>query len=242
MNLDPDNPRAGFAFSQPEIIDAPWAPSVEVPVVPQRRIPRTPIVLFLVTCLTTYAAGGPIYCTALMFILACHEAGHWVQMRRYRVPASLPYFIPMPIGPLGTMGAVISMRGNMGDRKALFDIGISGPLAGLVPTIIFTIVGLSWSQPVSHIVNSGGLGFGESILFGFLAERLAPTSSGMDLVLHPFAHAGWVGMLLTAVNLFPIGQLDGGHILYAFAATWGALGGFDRVAAGDRRHVAHRAL
>ena len=86
--------------------------------------------------------NGLAYSASVMFILLSHELGHYIQARRYRVPASLPYFIPMPFGPLGTMGAVIAMRGHMGSRKALFDIGITGPLAGLVPTLVCCAVGL----------------------------------------------------------------------------------------------------
>ena len=116
--------------------------------VPPRSFPMLPAVLFLLTCYTTYGAGGPAYSFALMLTLVCHEFGHYIQARRYHVPASLPYFIPIPAPPLGTMGAVIAMRGEMPNRRALFDIGISGPLAGLVPALIFTVWGLSLSTVV----------------------------------------------------------------------------------------------
>ncbi len=159
-----------------------------------------------------YAAQqGLFYCGALMFILTAHELGHFFQAVRYQVRASLPYFIPVPAGPIGTMGAVIAMGSGMGNRKALFDIGISGPLAGLVPAIVFSIIGLHWSE---IIPGRGNLG--DPLLLQFLVYLLkGPLPPGHDVALHPLAYAGWVGMLLTSVNLFPIGQLDGGHILYA---------------------------
>ena len=108
------------------------------------------------------------------------------------------------------MGAVIAMDPRQGDRKSLFDIGISGPLAGLVPTLIFCVVGLSWSEIVP-----GRDVFGDPILFRAIAEWLkGPIPAGHVIQAHPMAFAGWVGLLITALNLIPIGQLDGGHILY----------------------------
>jgi membrane-associated protease RseP (regulator of RpoE activity) len=157
---------------------------------------------------------GLAYSLPVMFLLLCHELGHYIQSRRYQVLASWPYFIPVPLPPLGTMGAVIRMRGYMGNRRALFDIGISGPLAGLVPTMIFTIVGLHLStiQPITP----GAGHFGDPLLFRWLGTWiLGPIPPGHDIFIHPVAFAGWVGMLITALNLFPIGQLDGGHVLYA---------------------------
>jgi len=149
--------------------------------------------------------------------LTCHEFGHYLQALRYRVPASLPYFIPMPGSPLGTMGAVIAMRGNMGSRKALFDIGISGPLAGLVPALACSIIGLQWSTVVDLTnVQARGMEFGEPLLFTFLIHSFfGPVPEHSTVVLHPLGFAGWVGIFVTALNLFPIGQLDGGHVLYA---------------------------
>ncbi len=181
--------------------------------VPPRSFPVLPAVLFLLTCFTTYGIGGPAYSFALMLTLVCHEFGHYIQARRYRVPASLPYFIPIPAPPLGTMGAVIGIRGEMTNRRALFDIGISGPLAGLVPAMIFTLWGLSLStvvpkQPVGML--------GDPLLFKFLVRQFfGVLPEHQDVLLHPFAYAGWVGVLITSLNLMPIGQLDGGHILYA---------------------------
>ena len=174
-----------------------------------------PVLLFLATCYTTYEVWGPWYCIPLMFTLLCHEFGHFIQARRYRVSASWPLFIPVPFPPLGTMGAVIGMRGHMGDRKALFDIGISGPLAGLVPALIFSYVGLTMSHLVKMPPNARGM-LGEPLLFQWLCDLIfGPRAPGEDIFLHPLAYAGWVGIFITALNLIPIGQLDGGHVLYA---------------------------
>jgi membrane-associated protease RseP (regulator of RpoE activity) len=193
---------------------------IRAEVVPEPAVPVTsrlgmPLLLFVATCFTTIKAGGLAYAVPLLITLLCHEFGHYLQARRYHVSASLPYFIPMPFGPLGTMGAVIAMRSNMGDRKALFDIGISGPLAGLVPALICCVVGLQWST-VGNLPPGGGQQLGEPLLFQYLAGWIfGPLPEGKDIFLHPLAYAGWVGILITALNLFPIGQLDGGHVLYA---------------------------
>jgi membrane-associated protease RseP (regulator of RpoE activity) len=155
-----------------------------------------------------------------MTILACHEAGHFLQTRRYGVSASLPIFLPLPVPPIGTMGAVIAMDSRVADRKALFDIGISGPLAGLVPTLVFCILGLQpgWSNVAvkDPIVAANSWEFGEPLLFKAVAWlTFGQVPEGSDVFLGPMAMAGWAGLLITALNLVPIGQLDGGHILYA---------------------------
>ena len=179
---------------------------------------RWPVLLYVATCFTTYAAHGLAYAVPLMIILTCHEFGHYLQARRYRVPASLPYFIPMPGPPLGTMGAVIAMRANMGNRRALFDIGISGPLAGLVPALIFSVVGLHWStvESIERLPLQHTTIYGEPLLFQWLiAWIFGPLPPDKTVVIHALGLAGWVGIFITALNLFPIGQLDGGHVLYA---------------------------
>ena len=199
-----------------------WPP----PVYRRRRL-YLPIALFVATCASTYfsyklwyssaASEALTYAVSIMTILLCHEAGHFIQTLRYRVYASLPYFIPMPGSPIGTLGAVIGMEARVGDRKAVFDIGISGPLAGLVPTLIFTVIGVAHAhyQPVLPLV-SGGLRFGDPIILQGIAYWIkGPVPDGMDLVLNPMLFAGWVGLLITSLNLMPVGQLDGGHILYA---------------------------
>ncbi len=195
------------------------AESVPEPARPQRVL--LPVLLFLATCFTTYRVADRylippaiLYSAPLMLTLLCHEFGHYLQARRYHVPASLPYFIPLPVPPLGTMGAVIGMRGNMGNRKSLFDIGISGPLAGLVPALICSIVGLQLSTVVP--IRPGAEELGEPLLFKFLAAWLiGPLPAGHTILLHPLAYAGWVGIFITGLNLIPISQLDGGHVLYA---------------------------
>lgn len=168
-----------------------------------------------------YALGyGWKYALPLMTILVCHEAGHFLQARRYRVHASYPYFIPMPISPLGTLGAVIVMEPRMGHRRALFDIGISGPLAGLVPTLAFCVWGLYLSNVDAFTPTGREMALGEPLLFKLLANWIhGPAPEGHELFLHPVAFAGWVGLLITALNLMPIGQLDGGHILYGLLRT-----------------------
>ncbi len=151
-----------------------------------------------------------------MTTLLAHELGHFFQARRYGVPASLPYFIPMPTSPIGTMGAVILMQPGRGDRRAIFDIAVTGPLAGLVPALLFSIVGLQGSHVVRIADAPAGPILGEPILFRLLAfVTFGPVPAGHDIALNAVAYAGWVGIFITALNLIPIGQLDGGHILYA---------------------------
>jgi membrane-associated protease RseP (regulator of RpoE activity) len=172
--------------------------------------------LFIATCLSTWFAAGLQYSLGIMTILLAHEMGHYVQTRRYGVPASLPYFIPMPLSLIGTMGAVIVMRPHRGDRCSLFDITVSGPLAGLIPALLFCVVGLHWSEIVMTDKQQFAITLGEPILFKALAYLIhGPLALGQDIALHPLAFAGWVGIFITALNLIPIGQLDGGHILYS---------------------------
>jgi membrane-associated protease RseP (regulator of RpoE activity) len=235
---DPANPYAAPApLGAPilaEVVQEPPAP----PRPPIRRWVALPLLLFVATCLSTLtvaglgraidvagvegiraglAAGlveGMKFALPLMTILICHEMGHFLQARRYGVYASFPFFIPMPFSPLGTLGAVIAMEPRIGDRKALFDIGITGPLAGLVPTIIFCVVGLHWSEYATP--EPGGMLFGDPLLFQWLTEFvLGPRPAGHEVFVHPMAFAAWAGLLVTSLNLIPIGQLDGGHILYA---------------------------
>jgi membrane-associated protease RseP (regulator of RpoE activity) len=214
----PDSPTTTSHPDEEPYILAEVAPTDVAEVKRTHHLPLLAIVLYATCFITTFSLGGPIYAAAVMGILSCHEAGHYIQARRYRVPASVPYFIPVPYpySLIGTMGAVIAMRGHMGNRKALFDIGISGPLAGLVPTLICTIGGLWCSQIQQIPAGAHGVEFSEPLLFRWLIEwRFGPIPADSTVIAHPLALAGWVGVLLTAVNLFPAGQLDGGHILYA---------------------------
>lgn len=192
------------------------------PGVPRRRL-RLHVLLFIATCLSTAFAGlfffgyvgGLTYSLLIMTILSCHEMGHYLQARRYGVRATLPFFLPMPLPPLGTLGAVIAMEPRIGDRRALFDIGITGPLAGLVPTLVCCVVGVQMvDEPIPLGVDSGQ--YGDPLLLELLYRlRFEPIPEGWDVPVNPVLWAGWVGLLVTSLNLIPIGQLDGGHVLYA---------------------------
>ncbi len=195
----------------------PEGAGTPLPEADRRRL-RVPLILYLLTFASTLLTAGPLYALGVMFILTAHEAGHYLQARRYRVPATLPYFLPMPLTPIGTMGAVIRMRAHIADRRALFDIAITGPLAGLVPTVVLSAIGIRLSAlaDAATVSSEPGMTLGEPLLFRALAWLiLGPTPDGTVLVLHPLAFAGWVGIFITALNLIPVGQLDGGHLLYA---------------------------
>ncbi len=182
---------------------------------PRFRIPRLHAILFLLTLLSTYLVGGAAYAFSIIAILLTHEMGHYVMAGYHRIPATLPYFIPFPLNFFGTMGAVIRMDGRRATRKQLFDVGIAGPLAGLVVALPITLIGIRLSEVVPETFEAGGISLGESILFKgliLIAKGALPEAS--TLLLHPVALAGWVGLFVTALNLLPIGQLDGGHILY----------------------------
>jgi membrane-associated protease RseP (regulator of RpoE activity) len=158
-----------------------------------------------------------------LLILLCHELGHYVVCRRYGYPVTPPYFLPAPFG-LGTLGAFIRIGAPVRSKRELFDIGAAGPLAGFAALIPFLVWGVAASQPVPLPPPPEGVV--ETILLvpgRSLAMRLAifaahgPLPAGTTLDLHPFALAAWVGLLATALNLLPLGQLDGGHVLYAVA-------------------------
>jgi membrane-associated protease RseP (regulator of RpoE activity) len=175
------------------------------------------LALFLASCATTWWSGGVAFAATLMGILVCHEAGHYFVGRRHGVPVSLPYFIPLPPQiSLGTMGAVIRMDEPISDRNALFDVGAAGPIAGLVIAIPLLVVGLHLSD--LGVPGPGSLIEGNSLLYAALKYavfgRWLP-GDGIDVQLHPMAFAGWVGLLITMINLMPIGQLDGGHVASA---------------------------
>ena len=178
---------------------------------------RLNILLFALTVFSTYLIGGGWYSLSLISILLAHEMGHFVMSRRHGVPASLPYFLPVPIPPFGTFGAIIKMKGRMRSRKALFDIGVAGPLMGLFITLPAIVIGLLLSRPVLLAQTQDNFfHLGDSLLFVLVQKVvLGDLPEGYDLVLHPVAYAGWVGLFVTALNLLPVGQLDGGHITYA---------------------------
>ena len=155
------------------------------------------------------------FTAVLLGILVTHEGGHYVAARLHRVPASPPFFIPMPVlSPFGTMGAFIRMRGRIPTRQALLDIGASGPLAGLAVAIPLYLYGAAHSRFVP--LGGEGITLGESILLKTL-DRIAagPAPAGMQLELTPIAFAAWAGFFVTMINLLPVAQLDGGHVAYA---------------------------
>jgi Zn-dependent protease len=156
-----------------------------------------------------------VYAAVLIAILLGHEMGHYLTCRFYRIEATLPFFIPAPT-LIGTLGAFIKIQSPITRKKQLFDIGIAGPLAGFVLSLPVLVYGLSLSKIVPSLPREDTLVFGEPLLLKFIGGLLfrdLPANS--DLLIHPIAFAGWVGILVTAFNLFPIGQLDGGHIAYA---------------------------
>jgi hypothetical protein len=179
------------------------------------RTVRLNVLLFVLTVASVLYMGGPILCASLMAILLAHEFGHYFAARYHRVPASLPYFIPLPfLGLFGTAGAVIAMRGTIRSKNALLDIGASGPLAGMVVALPILAVGIA----LSPVLASDGphLQEGQSLLYWALKTLIhGPIPPGHDVILHPLAAAGWGGLLITMLNLLPFGQLDGGHIAYA---------------------------
>lgn len=158
-------------------------------------------------------AAGLSFSLTLMFILLAHEMGHYLYARRYRVYATLPYFVPFP-SLIGTLGAFIRIRSPIPSRAALFDIGIAGPIAGFIPACAALLCGIGLSQPViGKVPESIELGF--PWVFSLAARLLHVTTPLSALSLHPIAAAAWVGLFATALNLLPGGQLDGGHIVFS---------------------------
>jgi membrane-associated protease RseP (regulator of RpoE activity) len=178
-------------------------------------------------------SGFLFFSFPLLLILGIHEMGHYFVSIKHQLTPSLPFFIPIPpnpIFPLGTMGAFISMKEPIPDRKALLDIGAAGPICGFLVAIPIIIIGLAMSTltPLTDI-PSGTPILGEPPLFMLLAKMLIQIPHGSTVMLHPTAFAGWVGLLVTAINLLPAGQLDGGHIARAVLgekqkyASWGTI-------------------
>ena len=160
---------------------------------------------------------GLCYSATILAILGCHELGHYFACRYYDVDASLPFFIPVPFLLTGTMGAFIRIREPIPSKRMLFDIGIAGPIAGFVVAVPALFIGLSMSHVVRLPADASNLlELGEPMLFKFASWLLwGSQPDGYSLNMHPMAFAAWFGMLATALNLFPIGQLDGGHVSYA---------------------------
>ncbi len=171
------------------------------------------------------------YSGTILAILGCHELGHYFACRYYDVDASLPFFLPVPITITGTLGAFIRIREPIPSKRMLFDIGIAGPIAGFVVAVPALFIGIAMSHVARVPVEFSGFELGEPLLFKLASHVLwGPIQDGYSLNLHPVAFAAWFGLLATALNLFPIGQLDGGHISYAVLGrrsthvTFGMLG------------------
>ena len=229
--------------ASPEDSDpAAWVPAEQTPQgIPDATGKRWPrrlwlhILLFAATVLSTSLMVSPLYSACLIAILTAHEFGHYLAARYYKVPASLPYFIPAPV-IFGTMGALIRMSPFVPNRRALFDIAAAGPIAGAVLAVPISFVGMTQSQRLPIQEDSPGLVLGDPLLFQFFERLLfGPGSEGMVLMINDVAFAGWVGVFVTGLNLIPIGQLDGGHVIYAVFGprsvilariAFGALAGF----------------
>jgi membrane-associated protease RseP (regulator of RpoE activity) len=164
---------------------------------------------------TNFLIDGLSFSVSLLFILICHEMGHYVACRIYRVDATLPFFIPTPpmIGPAGTFGAFIRIKSPMPSRRAVFDIGVAGPIAGFVALIPVAIIGVLKLQAAPRLAVNGEISFADPLLMRLLGAVFGhdPTTS----IGNPFFYAAWIGLLVTALNLIPSGQLDGGHAIYA---------------------------
>ncbi len=217
--------------------------------IPESNITLEALGAYLVTNFLAVIWSGAPFAVSLLAILGAHEFGHYLMGRRHGVHVTLPYFIPFPLPPFGTMGAVINMKEPPKNRRQLLDIGLAGPLAGLIVAIPILLLGLSLStlDPIPTQIPVG-MAFqleGNSILYLLLKfimfGQLLPSPAsygalpewlywvrffftgrpyplgGLDVVLHPVALAGWAGILVTALNLIPAGQLDGGHVMYVLA-------------------------
>ncbi|HPL62910.1 MAG: site-2 protease family protein [Syntrophales bacterium] len=197
----------------------------------KRKIPVLHILLFLLTVGATLVAGslqqgadllenpediwkGIPFSFTLILILGAHEFGHYFVSRMRGVRVTLPYFIPAP-SIIGTFGAFIKMKSPIMDRRTLLDIGVAGPLSGLVVAVPVLFVGLILSEIVPAVPQAG-LSLGSSLLFSCLNWIVhGSIPDQMDVMLHPIAFSGWIGLLVTSLNLLPVGQLDGGHVAYA---------------------------
>jgi membrane-associated protease RseP (regulator of RpoE activity) len=158
---------------------------------------------------------GFSYSLSLLGILLVHELGHFFACRFHRIEATLPFFIPAPT-LIGTFGAFIKIQSPFPSKRALFDVGLAGPLAGFLAALPVIFIGISQSRVVARETLQAGMTLGEPLVFKFVSWLVfGPVAAQKDILVHPMAFAGWFGLLATAFNLFPIGQLDGGHILYA---------------------------
>jgi membrane-associated protease RseP (regulator of RpoE activity) len=176
------------------------------------------------TGIAAFAAGwtaGIPFAAALLGILGVHEFGHYVVARRYGLEVTLPYFIPFPLNPFtGTLGAVIRIKSPFESKKALFDVGIAGPLAGLMVAIPVVALGLAVADVTTFNPGDKALIFNEPLLFQWMARLIVgERAPGTDIVMNPLLMAGWLGFLITAINMVPVSQLDGGHIAYSILGS-----------------------
>ncbi len=202
----------------------------------KKRFPTINIVLFLITVLTTLVAGAimenenpfvvPLSITAgipfsvtLLLILGVHELGHYYFARKHKVEATLPFFIPAPT-LIGTFGAFIKMRSPVRKRKALVEIGAAGPIAGFLVALPALFIGMLQSKIITPY-REGGIQLGDSLITKLVALLVYPDlAQNEEILLSSVGFAAWIGMLVTMLNLLPIGQLDGGHIAYALLGKW----------------------
>ncbi|MDA8092141.1 MAG: site-2 protease family protein [Nitrospiraceae bacterium] len=199
---------------------------------PFRRFPWLHLVLFVLTIFSTLVAGmvqkgidplkqpGRIYegipfSATLIIILLAHELSHYFASKKHNTMATLPYFIPAPT-LIGTFGAVIKMKSPILSRRALVDIGASGPISGFVVSVAACIIGLHFSHIIRGPHAAPPIELGDSMMFYLLTRLVVGSAAGGDIVLNPIAFAGWIGFFVTFLNLLPAGQLDGGHVAYAF--------------------------
>ena len=207
-------------------------------VIVSKSDPRINLILFLATVASTFVTGamsgdafniadGILFSVSMLTILGAHELGHYFVARHYHAPVTLPYFIPVPIiSPMGTLGAVIKLKAPFINRKTLFDVGIAGPLAGLVFAIPILLIGLSMSTVGPCPAPGQCMQEGNSLVYAaakFLVFGRFLPAGPLDVQISPVAWAGWVGLFVTAINLLPAGQLDGGHITFALFGKRAAL-------------------
>lgn len=232
-NPDPDGPPVGvFGYAPPAYRPRWWLHAL----------------LFLLTLVTTTVLGatfssnlppqiaelslgrilihpaflleGLKFSLPLLFILLCHEMGHYIACRRHGLQATPPFFIPFPFG-IGTMGAVIRIREPIRDSRQLLDVGAAGPIAGFVALLPFLVYGIAASTPATDLPSGGYVVFGEPLVYRLLAAVVQPAvPQGAELIIHPTGAAAWFGLLVTLLNLLPFAQLDGGHISYAMFGRW----------------------
>ena len=195
------------------------------------KLPFLNIALFLVTLITTLLAGtlqqginpleypgmiwqGIPFSFTLLMILGAHEFGHYIMAKKHHIDVTLPYFIPAP-SFIGTFGAFIKMKSPMMDRRMLLDVGAAGPLGGMIVAVPVLFVGLMLSE-IRTDVTETGLRLGSSLFFSLITWIIhGHLPDQVNLILHPIAFSGWIGLLVTCLNLLPVGQLDGGHVAYA---------------------------